>query len=336
MVVIGITGPLASGKRTAAWLIARHRLENGDGENERSFRFIDLDHLRRQCETGGEKAAEEVERYVLRHWRQNFVIASFRHPLEVEPFRKRPFVLLSVEAPLLSRFSFYQTGHPPDAAGCECAVSGADIFAVARTPKRPDLAENERLRDFTERCDALCFGGKSGCSGVSDCMKLAQARVVNDEGLDWLKTQLHVLAASRSNCMKRRVGAVVVKNSRIIATGYNGTPSNTLNCNDGGCERCNNPQKFEQGRALESCACIHAEMNALLEAGRERCVGSTLYVTMLPCLGCAKSVINAGISDIWYASEYDPTSGAKEYLSQSGVALEFYGDAELLSAVTFA
>eukprot|EP01069_Polyplicarium_translucidae_P003605 Polyplicarium_translucidae@DN2361_c0_g1_i5.p1 len=189
-------------------------------------------------------------------------------------------------------------------------------------------------------------------------MKLAQARVVNDEGLDWLKTQLHgvlrrsdeivrpswstyfmriaFLAASRSNCMKRRVGAVVVKNSRIIATGYNGTPSNTLNCNDGGCERCNNPQKFEQGRALESCACIHAEMNALLEAGRERCVGSTLYVTMLPCLGCAKSVINAGISDIWYASEYDPTSGAKEYLSQSGVALEFYGDAELLSAVTFA
>ena len=64
------------------------------------------------------------------------------------------------------------------------------------------------------------------------------------------------LTASRSNCMKRMVGAVVIKDFRVIATGYNGTPFGTLNCNQGGCKRCN--QGASAGVALDSCLCIHA------------------------------------------------------------------------------
>jgi dCMP deaminase len=68
--------------------------------------------------------------------------------------------------------------------------------------------------------------------------------------------------------MKRRVGALLVRSKRILATGYNGTPRGLTNCNEGGCARCNGEAKG--GEALDECLCLHAEENALLEAGRER------------------------------------------------------------------
>lgn len=105
--------------------------------------------------------------------------------------------------------------------------------------------------------------------------------------------QLAGLAAQRSNCMKRRVGCVLVREKRVISTGYNGTPRNLKNCNEGGCtlftknpqdgnllkhpgSRCNGGQGA--GVGLSTCLCLHAEENALLEAGRERIrEGSILY-----------------------------------------------------------
>lgn len=107
--------------------------------------------------------------------------------------------------------------------------------------------------------------------------------------------KLAFLAAQRSNCMKRRVGCVIVREKRVISTGYNGTPRNLKNCNEGGCKssppylrreffavltdqggRCNAGNA--PGIGLSTCLCIHAEENALLEAGRERIrEGSILY-----------------------------------------------------------
>lgn len=78
--------------------------------------------------------------------------------------------------------------------------------------------------------------------------------------------QLSDLAARRSNCMKRRVGCILVKDSRVVATGYNGTPRGLRNCNEGGCGRCN--EGAPCGIGLDRCVCMHAEENALLEAGR--------------------------------------------------------------------
>lgn len=97
------------------------------------------------------------------------------------------------------------------------------------------------------------------------------------------------LVATRTNCMKRAVGAVIVNDFRIVSTGYNGTPFGVTNCNDGGCERCNS--FTSEGKDLESCICIHAETNAVLEGGRKRTKGSTIYLTCFPCLGCAKLLI---------------------------------------------
>lgn len=87
------------------------------------------------------------------------------------------------------------------------------------------------------------------------------------------------LASLRSNCMKRRVGAVLVVNRRVVSTGYNGTPRGMKNCTEGGCPRCNGG--IVGGSSLDTCLCLHAEENALLEAGRERAAaggeGSVLY-----------------------------------------------------------
>ena len=76
---------------------------------------------------------------------------------------------------------------------------------------------------------------------------------------------------------------MIVNDLRIVSTGYNGTPFGYPNCNEGGCERCNNPNT-KSGVGLDECICIHAEENAVIEAGRTRALGGTIYCTLSPCL----------------------------------------------------
>lgn len=114
---------------------------------------------------------------------------------------------------------------------------------------------------------------------------------------------LSSLAARRSNCMKRRVGCVLVRSKRVISTGYNGTPRGLANCNEGGCARCNSAA--EGGVGLSTCLCMHAEENALLEAGRERVGGGAiLYCDTCPCLTCAIKIVQVGVVEVVYAEGY--------------------------------
>lgn len=122
--------------------------------------------------------------------------------------------------------------------------------------------------------------------------KVASLNITDPErlrpGWDAYFMQLASLAAQRSNCMKRRVGCVLVREKRVMATGYNGTPRGLANCNEGGCGRCNSGSAG--GSGLDTCLCIHAEENALLEAGRERIgTGSILYCdTYVATAHCAQ------------------------------------------------
>ncbi len=109
------------------------------------------------------------------------------------------------------------------------------------------------------------------------------------------------LAKLRSNCRSRQVGAVIVRNNRQLATGYNGTPPGMPNCHEGGCERCLRREQglLGPGEQLERCMCTHAEANAIMhcailgiEAGA---AGAALYTTMAPCLECAKMAVTIGI-----------------------------------------
>ncbi|MFO7557706.1 MAG: cytidine/deoxycytidylate deaminase family protein [Desulfobacterales bacterium] len=112
------------------------------------------------------------------------------------------------------------------------------------------------------------------------------------------------LVAKRSTCTRRSVGAVIVKDKRILATGYNGAPSGIAHCIDIGCLR--EELKIPSGEKHELCRGIHAEQNAIIQAAYHgvSIKESTLYCTNMPCSICAKMIINAGIKNIFYLNGY--------------------------------
>jgi dCMP deaminase len=112
----------------------------------------------------------------------------------------------------------------------------------------------------------------------------------------------------RANCVGSRVGAVLVLDDRVIATGYNGTPMGMRNCDEGGCERCNDPDRFPSGSGYDVCICVHAEQNTLLTAARFGIAvrGAVLYTTMRPCFGCTKELLQAEVSEVKYLHEWEP------------------------------
>lgn len=111
------------------------------------------------------------------------------------------------------------------------------------------------------------------------------------------------LTSKRSNCIKRQVGCIIVKDNRILSLGYNGTPQNTKNCYEGGCLRCSN-KELTTASNLDLCMCIHAEENALLYVSKNELENSTLYVTLSPCIGCVKKIIQCKIKKVVFIEPY--------------------------------
>jgi dCMP deaminase len=132
------------------------------------------------------------------------------------------------------------------------------------------------------------------------------------------------VVASRSNCIKRKVAAIIVKDKRVISTGYNGTPRGARNCDEGGCPRCNS--MAESGTALEECLCSHGEENAIIQAAYHgtSVKGATLYTTFAPCLLCTKMIINSGIVEVVYNEEYALNERALSLLRECGIVLRRY------------
>ena len=125
---------------------------------------------------------------------------------------------------------------------------------------------------------------------------------------DWPEYFMSIALAvrSRADCTGNRVGAILVHDKFIIATGYNGTPAGAPNCSEGGCERCAHPDRYPSGQGYDLCICVHAEANALLMAAR---VGistrdSVLYTTMRPCFGCSKELLQAGVRRVVYLHDW--------------------------------
>jgi len=132
--------------------------------------------------------------------------------------------------------------------------------------------------------------------------------------------EIAYLVSRRSTCLRRAVGAVIVKEHRILATGYNGAPAGIKHCAETGClrEKLNVPS----GQRHELCRGIHAEQNAIIQAAYHgvRIRGADLYCTNQPCVICTKMIINAGISTIYYASGY-PDEMSMELLNEAGIGI---------------
>lgn len=132
------------------------------------------------------------------------------------------------------------------------------------------------------------------------------------------------LVSKRSTCLRRKVGAVLVKDKRILATGYNGAPCGVTHCEEKGClrEKLNVPS----GQKHELCRGLHAEQNVIIQAALHgvSVKNSVLYITTSPCSICAKMIVNAGIKEIYYDGNY-PDKMAEEFLKEAKIKVRIKG-----------
>ena len=133
------------------------------------------------------------------------------------------------------------------------------------------------------------------------------------------------VVASRSNCIKRKVGSVIALDRRIISTGYNGTPRGIRNCNEGGCPRC--AGAAEAGTRLDECLCSHAEENAITQSAYHGVSvrGGTVYTTFCPCLICTKMIINAGLSEVVYDAHFPLGEVSVALFREAGIKVRQLG-----------
>lgn len=251
--------------------------------------------------------------YVTKNYTRNLVLHCDDLELYLK-LEKRPFLIhISIEAPLALRLQL--SGLTP-----EEFINVADLDHFKDDKIR--LVERAHLKFKLVDCDLSTLDNRLK-ENIENQLRVLQSQdsltLVNPPlRPDWdtYFMKLATLAASRSNCMKRRVGCVIVRECRVIATGYNGTPRHLTNCFHGGCPRCNDGDS----KNLHTCLCLHAEENALLEAGRDR-VGqnATLYCDTCPCLTCSVKIVQTGITEVVYSQTYRMDDASFKVLREAGI-----------------
>lgn len=255
--------------------------------------------------------------YATKHYTRNMVIRCETMEL-LETMDKRPFfVHISIDASLRLRMNLLNS-----------EIQNFDVEKFVDVVDRYDydscsikLREQSHFKFKILDADVKTLHSRLSAS-IGDQLQMLQNADSKElkpplrPDWDTYFMKLATLAASRSNCMKRRVGCVIVRDHRVIATGYNGTPRHLTNCFNGGCPRCNSGDS----NSLHSCLCLHAEENALLEAGRDR-VGPNgiLYCDTCPCLTCSVKIVQTGITEVVYSQSYRMDEESFKVLKAGGV-----------------
>ncbi len=326
--IIGLTGKNAAGKGE----VARYLQERGfeyyslsdmlRAELKKRRMATTRDHLTRVGNELREKYGPGVlaER-LLRNLNENrnYVVDSFRNPGEIEAFRRRPDYTL-------------------------WAVTATSPVRFERIKSRARENDPETLAHFFAVEEREGHNTDPTKQSLNACEQLAEQHVGNNGSIDQLHKRLATLlrqtlkrierptwdryfmniaqqVAGRSNCIKRKVAALIVKDGRIISTGYNGTPRHTKNCFEGGCPRCN--AFGPSGQNLSECFCSHGEENAIVQAAYHGIAikGSTLYTTFSPCLLCTKMIINAGVVEVVFNEDYPLGGTARDLLKEAGIGI---------------
>ena len=250
---------------------------------------------------------------------QNYVIDSFRNPTEVETFRsQKNFYLIHVTALPETRFErIKKRGRESDPTTLEEFTKLEAREAASSDPNAQQLDATGKLRDVEIENNSSLEELHKTLKEVIRDLSSSQSRPNWDEYF----MNIAKVVALRSNCLKRKVAAVIVRDRRIISTGYNGTPRGVKNCNEGGCPRCNNFAK--SGSGLEDCYCSHAEENAITQAAYHgvHIKDGSIYTTFSPCLLCTKMIINSGIREVIYSQAYPLGDAALKILKDAGVLL---------------
>jgi dCMP deaminase len=330
--ILGVSGPYAAGKGVLiAYLEERsfYPLSLSDVIRQ-ELEALDLPETReRMIETGTRLRAEHGEAALAERLiaqllpDRNYVIDSVRHPAEVEALRRADasFKLIWVDADeelRLARIGSRARSGDPESLEELRRLEGRE--QGGGDPAGQQLAAVQELADFTIRNEGA----------VADLHREVQRvleRSLFFERPSWDEYFMSIArqVASRSNCVKRKVGAVIAKDRRIISTGYNGTPRGTRNCNEGGCPRCNSFSKG--GTELGECLCSHGEENSITQAAYHgvSVTGGTVYTTFCPCLMCTKMIINAGLMEVVYNADYPLGDVSLALLREAGLKVRQVG-----------
>ncbi len=326
--IIGLTGTNASGKTEVSnYLIRRgfeyHSLSDEVREEaKKRGGEIDRDLL---IATGNDLRSRHgagvlAERVLLRLGQdRNHVVDSIRNPMEVEALRRRKdFVLLAIDASQELRFErSHLRGREGAAPTLGEFVREENRELESENPASQQLLATRRLADRVVRNDG-------SLQDLHDFLnELLPGLMITFDRPDWDEYFLNIarVVATRSNCMKRKVAAIIVRDRRVIATGYNGTPRGARNCNEGGCPRCNS--LAPSGTSLEECLCCHGEENAITQAAYHgtSLKGATLYTTFAPCLLCTKMIINSGIVEVVFNQDYPLNERAMNLMRECNINL---------------
>jgi dCMP deaminase len=247
---------------------------------------------------------------------KHYVIDSIRNPAEVDAFgAAKHFKLIRIEAPPEMRFQrILKRQRESDPRTFQEFVELENREAEGDDTSQ-NLVKVELMADHTLTNDATL----EKLYPQIDELLLRLLKEIQRPSWDEYFMNIAKVVASRSNCIKRKVAAIIVKDKRVISTGYNGTPRGTRNCNEGGCPRCNS--LAPSGTNLEECLCSHGEENAIVQASYHgvSVKDAIIYTTFAPCLQCAKMIINSGIREVIYNMDYPLNDAAFQLFSEAGV-----------------
>ena len=323
--LIGLTGRNAAGKGEVARYL-----------QQKSFYYYSLsDAIRDEIRSRGEEPTRERLIIVGNELRQrygsnilaervlakieddkHYVIDSIRNPAEVETFRTaKNFKLIRIEAPPEVRFQrILSRRRESDPRTLEEFVAlenrEAEGDDTSQNLVKVELMADDSLTNETT-LEALY--------PQIDRLLVKLLKEVQRPSWDEYFMNIAKVVASRSNCMKRKVAAIIVKDKRVVSTGYNGTPRGTRNCNEGGCPRCNS--LATSGTALDECLCSHGEENAIVQASYHgvSLKDAVIYSTFAPCLQCAKMIINSGIREVIFNMDYPLNESSFRLFQEAGV-----------------
>jgi len=324
--IIGLTGKNGSGKGEVASLlkssgfiyyslsdVLRNEIKSQGLEITRELLIETGNRLR--TEGGPSVLADKILEKL--DVEKNYIVDSIRNPAEAKALKKRKdFFLLNISAPQKVRFERVKARkRENDPYTFDEFVRLEKIEEESTDPTKQQLHNTIALADVdvenNETIDAL---HKKVREQLRDLGKKNPRPTWDEYFMNIAK-----VAALRSNCIKRKVAAVIVKDKRIISTGYNGTPRGIKNCHEGGCPRCNS--FGVSGKGLEDCLCSHAEENSIVQSAYHgvNIGGATLYTTFSPCLMCTKMILNSGIKEVIYSAAYPLSDQCLDLLKEAYV-----------------
>ena len=250
---------------------------------------------------------------------KNYAIDSIRNPHEVKALRRRrDFILLAIDADQILRFERCKMrGREKEAQDLQEFIRLEEQELVSTDPAGQQLLATAALADHVVENNGTLAELETKIRSIVVTAAQNHARPNWDEYF----MNIAQVASLRSNCIKRKVAAVIVRDKRVVSTGYNGTPRGVKNCSEGGCPRC---LSFgASGASLTDCLCSHAEENAIVQAAYHgvSLKDATLYTTFSPCLICTKMILNSGLKEVVYHAAYPMGDLPLSLLREAGITI---------------